>query len=135
MSRHGRMESDPRHIEFLRRMVNFCKEEGINPNPYDDELAEAKRAYRANLRKKEDRKKFCGGLIVNGGGDWDYCWYKIFFKGEHWTDEKKDQFRAAIWQPYRPTYYDCTGQIFTSFVEVFNVPSGVVVYVREDMDV
>lgn len=123
------------HVELAKKMIAFCKETGRDTEFWEDELVRAKRAYRAYLREDEERKKVFDGVVVNRGGDWDYYWRKVFFKGEHWTDEKKDQFRAAVWKPYKPTYYDCTGQIFTAFVDIFNVPSGVVAYIREDMDI
>lgn len=101
----------------------------------DVKIVESKREYRKELKRDAEPRRICGGIVVNGGGDWDSRWTKVFFPGETWTDEEKDQFVAAVWIPYRWTDYDCTGQLFTQGVEVFNVPSGVVAYIMEGLDV
>ena len=102
-----------------------------------DWVAVRKREYRAALKEKNRAKRFRGtdGLIVNEGGDYDSHWIKVFFPGESWTDEEKDEFIAYAWIPYRWSPYDCTGQLFTQGISVFNVPGGVVAYVREALDV
>jgi hypothetical protein len=102
-----------------------------------DWVAVRKREYRAALKEKNRPERFRGtdGLIVNGGGDYDSWWIKVFFPGESWTDEEKDEFIAYAWIPYRWSPYDCTRQTFTQSISCFNVPSGVVAYVREALDV
>lgn len=111
-------------------------------NLLKEEIAKHKREYRKILRSSyEPRYAFPGkdgkgyGKIINGGGTWDSMWRKIIFPNEYWTDEDKKEFVEAIWIPYIPTYYDCTGQLFTRAVDVFNTPNGVVAYTRECLDV
>lgn len=107
-----------------------------------EEIIQHKKEYRNRLRRKYGKRyEFKGkdgngyGEIVNYGGDWDGCWRKVFFPDEHWTDEEKKDFVAAVWIPYKPTYYDCTGQLFTWAVDVFNTPNGVVAYIHDHLDV
>lgn len=108
---------------------------------YEDLLIEHKRELRAKLKDNHDRYLYPGndgkgyGKIVAYGGSYDSFWEKIFFEGEHWTDEEKDQFIADNWITAKPSQYDCTGQVFTWAINVFNVPSGVVAYIRNGLDV
>ena len=87
------------------------------------------------LQDNNRYENYANGFIVNGGGEFDYRWMKVFFPGERWTDEEKAEFVEENWIYCRPSQYDCTGQIFTTGIDCFNVPSGVVVYIREAMDV
>lgn len=102
-----------------------------------EHLDKAKRKYRDHLKLQDNNRyeNYVNGFIVNGGGDWDYSWMKVFFPGERWTDEEKAEFVDENWTHCIPSQYDCTGQIFTTGIDCFNVPSGVVVYIREAMDV
>lgn len=137
MARRRKLDVDLEKIEIYKEMIDYCKERGdaVHQQYYEEKLAQTKHDYRQRLKEKNAKKYVFNGEIVNEGGDWDYSWYKVFFPHEKWTDEEKDEFRAAVWKPYKPTYYDCTGQIFTRFVDVFNVPNGVVAYIWEAMDV
>lgn len=104
----------------------------------DNEIIKHKREYRKLLKKEyEASRRFydTNGEIVAHGGDFDMCWFKIFFPGEKWTDEEKNEFVEIFWKPYIPSIYDCTGQIFTTSISCFNVPRGVVVYIKEAMDI
>lgn len=102
-----------------------------------EHLDKAKRKYRAHLKLQDNNRyeNYTNGFIVNGGGEYDYRWMKVFFHGERWTDEEKAEFVDENWMYCRPSQYDCTGQIFTTGIECFNVPSGVVCYIFEAMDV
>lgn len=102
-----------------------------------EHLDKAKRKYRDSLKLNADNHygTYVNGFIVNGGGEYDYRWMKVFFPGERWTDEEKTRFVDENWMYCRPSQYDCTGQIFTTGIECFNIPSGVVVYIMEAMDV
>lgn len=69
--------------------------------------------------------------VVKKYGDFIYSgWYT-----ERWTDEEKAEFVEENWIYCRPSQYDCTGQIFTTRIDCFNMPRGVVVYIMEAMDV
>lgn len=101
-------------------------------------LIEHKREYRSWLKDKEKKRYLYPdnyGKIVASGGSYDTFWQKIFFEGEHWTDEEKNQFVAANWITAKPSQYDCTGQVFTWAINVFNTPNGVVAYIRNALDV
>lgn len=102
-----------------------------------EHLDKAKRKYRAHLKLQDNNRyeNYANGLIVNGGGEFDYRWMKVFFPGERWTDEEKAEFVEENWIYCRPSQYDCTGQIFTTRINCFNMPRGVVVYIMEAMDV
>ena len=108
---------------------------------YEDLMIAHKRELRAKLKDNHDKylyHKADGtgyGKIVAYGGNYDSFWEKIFFEGEHWTDEEKDQFVADNWITARPSQYDCTGQVFTWAINVFNTPNGVVAYIRNAIDV
>lgn len=97
-------------------------------------IAEHKVEYRRALKQK---KYLFGeyGEIVNSGGDWDSFWEKVFFPGERWTPEEIKEFVDENWIYCKPSPYDCTGQVFTWAIDVFNVPAGVVAYLRYALDV
>lgn len=134
---------------FERQLIDkWCLER------IDDGLVKADRQKLADLvikHKRELRKALKGewfekylypgidfegwGEIVNGGGSYDSRWRKYFFPGECWTDLEKAEFIEDNWVDCMPSQYDCTGQIFTWAIDVFNVPSGVIAYIREAMDV
>lgn len=125
-------------------IYEFVKDCLIKKGKYSDETIEAindliiklKREYRANLKKRDKRYLYPDyGEIVNSGGDWDSFWKKIFFAGEQWSEEDKREFIEENWIYCEPSQYDCTGQIFTQSIDVFNVPNGVVAYIRYAMDV
>ena len=39
-------------------------------------------------------------------------------------EEAQEYFEEYEYIPYRPTYYDCTGQSFTSWYKIFQKPNG-----------
>ena len=100
-------------------------------------LIEHKREYRKDLKLKSDNhyETYKNGFVVNGGGEWDYFWRKVFFPGEQWTKEEMEEFKQENWKRCRYSAYDCTGDLFTRAIDCFNVPSGVVCYIREALDV
>ena len=98
-------------------------------------IAKNKKRYRSSLKEENEKKYLYGGEIVAGGGDYDSFWQKIFFKDDHWTEEEKQEFIEAAWIHAKPSQYDCTGQVFTWAIDVFNVPNGVVAYIRNALDV
>ena len=64
---------------------------------------------------------------------WGDGWEKRFYPGERWTREEIKQYKLDEWV-HVTSPYDCSGQWFTQRIEVFNVPSGVVVYYFEGID-
>lgn len=122
---------------YIKRcLVNEGRYKGEVKRKLDKKIVEHKRKYRAELRRRNGKKYLYDnyGEIVNGGGDFDHFWQKIFFPGECWTEEEKNEFIEENWTHYKWSPYDCTGQIFTWAIDVFNVPSGVVAYIREAID-
>lgn len=105
-------------------------------------IKEAKKEIR-NYYKILERNKYLYhgengemyGKRINTGGDWDSFWEKYFFEGECWTEEEKREFIEDNWIHYKPSPYDCTGQVFTWSISCFNVPGGVVCYIRNALDV
>ena len=49
-------------------------------------------------------------------------------------EKAKEYFNNNYYREYHRTYYDCTGQIFTSWMEVFKINNRYVVYFMECMD-
>lgn len=139
---------------FMERLIidDMIKDSLIKQGEYkgekkatmDERIIDHKREYRHWLKSKDKypyKYLYPGingngyGEIVNGGGDGDSFWQKIFFNGERWTDEEIKEFIEANWVSAKPSQYDCTGQTFTWAIDCFNVPSGVVCYIRYAMDV
>lgn len=119
-------------------LIKWGKYSGETKKAIDDSLIEHKREYRADLKKRTEKKYLYPnnyGEIVNGGGDFEYRWMKVFFEGEHWNDDDKKKFIEENWVDYEWSPYDCTEQIYTQRICVFNVPSGVVAYIMELKDV
>ena len=101
-------------------------------------LIKDKRVFRNYLKTSDHRKQYRdykNSEIVGYGGTYDSGWMKILFKGERWSKEEKEKFIRNNWRHRRFSAYDCTGDIFTWGIDVFNVPSGVVVYIREGKDI
>lgn len=104
----------------------------------DEQIADHKRGYRNYLKKCNNTLYWSyphRGEIVAGGGEYDSRWMKVFFPGEHWTHEEKEEFITDNWKRVRYAAYDCTGDTFTKRISVFNVPQGVVAYIFEGVDV
>lgn len=109
---------------------------GVLKQILDEQLARHKREYRADL--KRETNLYCNyknARIVNGFWKFDGGWMKVFFPGEHWTEEEKEKFISDNWKRVRYSAYDCTGDTFTEGISVFNVPRGVVAYIFEGVDV
>lgn len=105
-----------------------------------EKIIETKRKYRARL-KEECADKYLypynkKGKIVacSSNNDWETFWRKVFFEGEHWDEEDKEAFRDDNWIEINSPY-DCTGKTFTWAIDSFNVPNGVVAYIRYAIDV
>lgn len=109
---------------------------------YDEVIIKVKREYRKWLKDNNKKKYLYHSIDGKGYGEivachWEYDdgWKKIFFPGEHWNDEEKKEFIEENWHNCRASIYDCTGDIFTWAINCFNVPSGVICYIREGLDV
>lgn len=125
-----------------QELLEMLKDQGNIPASnlavFEEKIVEYKREYRKRLRLEDkEGESFRGtnGKVVGCGGEYDHSWVKVFFEGETWSREEMKEFSDYIWIHYTPSQYDCTGQWFTWAVDCFNTPRGVVVYVREAMDV
>lgn len=143
--------NDPIRDSLIRLMMNYeIKKTILDRGDVPEEklelinkrIIEVKREYRRALKGHwwdhylypgEDFKGY--GEIVFQHWDYDSGYRKIFFKDEHWTPEEMKEFIDDNWHNATPSQYDCTGQIFTWAIDCFNVPSGVVAYIREAIDV
>ena len=100
-------------------------------------LAKEKRKLRARLRVVEKKGMFeeIANCLVNEWSKDESYHAKYFFPDEHWTEEEKAEFKDAFWieRPY--SAYDCTGAIFTNFIDIFDVPKGTLVYIWMSRDV
>jgi len=129
------------NLRWKDQMIKEGKYSGETKELIDNVIIKTKRKCRKEL-KQHDRAKYLYpgrdgngyGLIVNSGGEWDTFWRKVFFPGEHWSEEEIEKFREENWKRVRYPAYDCTGDVFTWAIDVFNVPSGVVAYIREAID-
>ena len=75
-----------------------------------------------------------GKIVAYGSNNDDIFWKKVFFEGEYWDEEDKEAFRDDNWIEINSPY-DCTGKTFTWAIDSFNVPNGVVAYIRYAIDV
>ena len=123
-------------LKIYEELVDECFKRNL-PDKAEYGMEKIKEIKR-EIRNRNNGKKYLYnnyGEIVNCGGDYDSFWQKIFFPGERWTDEEKNEFIEENWIHAMPSQYDCTGQTFTWAIDVFNVPSGVVAYIRNAIDV
>lgn len=119
-------------LGFLKETKEDYQSQGLPTGPVDEMLAKVKREIREILNKEpHGDDKF----IVNGGGTYDEGWTKYFYPDEHWTEEEKSDFTESNWIHMRPSQYDCTGQLFTWNISIFDVPNGTVVYHQYALDV
>ena len=105
----------------------------------NEKIVELKKEYRKWLKERHDL--YYGyyekpiGIITASHWENDSGWMKVLIKDQHWSEEEKQEFIEENWIHYKWSQYDCTGQVFTWAINVFNVPSGVVAYIRNAMDV
>ena len=129
------------HLRFEEALLDFVLKE--HPDNLEgiahcrDRIIKQKRRIRKWLKEKYDNhyNGYENGFVVGGHWEFDGGWRKVFFPGEHWADEDKKEFTEENWKRCRYSAYDCTGDIFTWAIDCFNVPSGVVCYMREAVDV
>ena len=141
-----------RHYDYIRQALNtimidkeimkIIEKTGTDDpnglNRLKRKLIKDKQKYRGFLKetmKPQHYSNYVNSQIVNSGGDYDGVWTKVFFPGERWDKEAMREFIDSNWTCCPNSPYDCTGAIFTWAIDCFNVPSGVVVYIREAMDV
>lgn len=83
----------------------------------EDRIIEIKRKLRKEAKRASDH--------VTVHDDGDYCIVKLPLPADLKTEEDaKEYFKEYEYIHYRPTYYDCTGQWFTSWYKIFQKPDG-----------
>jgi len=89
------------------------------PRPMAKEDAdELKRQIRAFLKPFVSKR-----VIISDDGD--RCIIKLPLPSEIKTAEDADEyFMQNEYIEYEPTYYDCTGQLFTAWYKIFQKPNG-----------
>ena len=92
-------------------------------------VADWKRAISAFLHKPGTDK-----IMVKDDGDGAVVRFPLpeSLKTE---DEADEYFREYDYMYYRPTYYDCTGQMFTSWYKIYRKDGRFWAYHRVDLDV
>lgn len=118
-------------LEFLYRMEKFVmqgKEES-----YKEEIIKAKREIRKihnkdNKLRAENQNKH----IVKDYGIDGWIEKEIF---TNTTAEKVTAYAEENWMESKPSMYDCTGQLFTSWFEVFEVEDKIILYTKYNFDV
>lgn len=121
-------------FSWIRFVEDTIREHGFgNEAKANELLIDLKKKVRRKLKTHtvEDN----GGILVNRLGDWDWCISKYFYPGVHWTEEEKREYKEYNWIESPNSPYDCTGKVFTCWIQIFDVPKGTIVYIREDMDV
>ena len=105
-----------------------------NDEVFRKQIVDLKRKIRRIDREAENRKDPYSHIVKS---DFDGYWEKIVFPVEEDdTLEDAEAFFANYYEmPYRPTYYDCTGQLFTAYHSTFKVGDKWIIYHRVDMDI
>lgn len=118
-------------LEFLYNMEKFVmqgKEES-----YKEEIIKAKREIRKihnkdNKLRAENQNKH----IVKDYGIDGWIEKEIF---TNTTAEKVTAYAEENLMECKPSMYDCTGQVFTSWFEVFEVEDKIILYTKYSFDV
>ena len=108
-------------LHLFEQMLKELKQKNpdMDITQFDKIVIEKKRTIR-RLNKIED----CGSTIVRDDG---IDGYVVKFPLPESIDNAEDAdeyFREYEYIHYRPTYYDCTGQAFTSWYKIFRKPDG-----------
>lgn len=125
--------------EMLRIYEKAIKEKDFNIE-YMEYAKETVIEIKKDIRKVVNRKdtgmfEEIGENFIGGWNEDEDYHAKYFFPNEHWSDEEKAEFKDAFWIEAPHSAYDCTGAIFTSFIDIFDVPKGTLVYMWISRDV
>lgn len=105
-------------LHFYEWMLDELKKQPqAKPEKIEARIVEIKRQLRAHNRNTGD------GTVVHDDGD--YHIVKLPLPEDIQTkEEAREYFRECEYIEYRPTYYDCTGQLFTQWYKIFQKPDG-----------
>lgn len=105
-------------LHFYEWMLKDLKKNPVSKTEkVEERIVEMKRQLRAKNKDTDERVVFCN--------DFDGCIVKFPLPCDIRSDEEaREWFRDYEYIEYRPTYYDCTGQLFTSWYKIFQKPDG-----------
>lgn len=95
-------------------LLKTLPENALNKDSKNKWIKECKREVRKRNREDEQNK------YIFSHGNWDNWWTKEWFE-EPFTEKEKEDYIEDHWIHATPSQYDCTGQIFTVSIYVFNV--------------
>lgn len=124
-------------VRFATELVKFAYLNGNakSVKSAEEYLIKIKRTWRNHIHAKNGwERKYENAYVTILNGSIDGATIKLFFPNEHWDETEKKIFKEENWKRYFPSQYDCTGQIFTSWMRFFDTPSGMFAYIREDVD-
>lgn len=105
-------------LHFYEWMLDELKKQPqAKPEKIEDRIVEIKRQLRAHNRYTGDR------TVVHDDGDYHIVKFQLP-EDIQTKEEAREYFRECEYIEYRPTYYDCTGQRFTSWYKIFQKPDG-----------
>ena len=82
---------------------------------------------------RQKTKRNCQMLfVVNDGAD---GWCEKYRFSRNFSQAEKRAYILDNWIFRQSSDYDCTGQVFTERIEIFDVPSGTIVYHFKSVDV
>lgn len=123
--------NNKRDLKFAYSMYRFLESElrrGVgfdNPDAVRGAIADEKRAIRAYYRRAEERRLANSDRRIVKDDGIDGCIVRIDMLEDFGSiDEARAWFEEYEYIHYRPSPYDCTGQCFTSWYDIFRHPDG-----------
>lgn len=109
-------------LHFYEWMLGEMKKSPTSkPEVVEERIIEIKRYLRRKNKVEQIKRE--EKTVVHDDGD--YCIIKFLLPVDIQTKEEANEyFREEEYISYRPTYYDCTGQLFTSWYLIFRKPDG-----------
>ena len=108
-------------LHFYEWMLEELKKQPqADPSAVEKKIFYIKRQIRE--RNRAESSKYRPVTVLDCG---DYCIVKFPLPEDIQSkEEAREYFREYEYIRYRPTYYDCTGQSFTSWYKIFQKPDG-----------
>ncbi len=109
-------------LHFYGWMLDELKKRH-NAKPEQIEKIENRIFYIKRQIRQRNRAEAHKETVVKDDGD--NCIVKFPLPEDIQSEEEaREWFRENEYIEYRPTYYDCTGQLFTSWYKIFQKPDG-----------
>lgn len=103
-----------RQLYEILLLLKTFPENAVDEDSKNEWIKECKREIRKRNHEDEQSK------YIISQGNWDDWWTKEWFE-KPFTKEEKEEYIKDHWIHATPSQYDCTGQIFTIRICVFNV--------------